>query len=82
MKKLSLVNIIIFLIVAVMGSTKSVEADEIYACYGKRSGYLRIVSDFNECLWFENPITLNQNCESQPLPQMWSGSNSEWTNIV
>ena len=59
MKKFILIIVMISAILIVTGIAKQGEADEIYGCYKKNNGQLRIVDSLSKCHPLENPIILN-----------------------
>ena len=58
MKRLVFTTAIIVALLTAAGLHGIAQADVIYGCYQKNHGQLRIVSNPNECLPSENPITL------------------------
>lgn len=58
MKKLLLIGAIVIAILAASGLYSPGDASEVYGCYKKINGQLRIVDSFSKCHPSENPITL------------------------
>lgn len=65
MKRIIVVVITIFALLAVTGLLNKGEADEIYGCYKKNNGQLRIVSDHDECRKYEGTVTLNSLTDTE-----------------
>ncbi len=61
MRKLSLIIVAVTVIIAFTGMLNKGEAAEIYGCYKKNNGQLRIVNSSGKCLPSEKPIVLNQS---------------------
>ncbi len=56
MKKIVLITLIVIGMIAVSGFYNMGDADEIYGCYKKNNGQLRIVDSLSKCDLSENPV--------------------------
>jgi hypothetical protein len=56
MRKAFIATVIVFLILVGTSLQSYANENEIYGCYGKVTGKLRIVSDTSDCKQLENPI--------------------------
>jgi hypothetical protein len=61
MRKLSLIIVAVTVVIAFTGMQSKGEAAEIYGCFKKNNGQLRIVSSSGKCLPSEKQIVLNQS---------------------
>lgn len=60
MKKIILVVVTVIAMLAITGFYSKGDASEIYGCYKKNNGQLRIVDSLSKCHPSENPIILGQ----------------------
>jgi hypothetical protein len=58
MRKELVMMFTVLALIFVIALTSRVEADDVYCCYQKEHGQLRVVNDHSECLLSELPVTL------------------------
>jgi hypothetical protein len=78
-KNTSIISILIILAFLLV-TTLPCQADDIYGCYPKKGGTLRIVSDLNKCKTkTEYPVTLSGTAQQDQNPVPNFGGNLCWS---